>query len=113
MSKSVRPWTPGPWYAEQPGMGFTTLRQVGTDRIVFALAHPNPKCGDPDVPDEEKYANLALLEHAPDLYDALKDAEGWVEFLRINGCDGGAVVKSLSKIRAALDKANPHRNEVL
>lgn len=35
------------------------------------------------------------------LYDALQDADGWVNYLRINGCDGGAVVSALARIRAA------------
>ena len=64
--------TPGPWYTEQPHMGYSSIR-AGKDRkqLVFALACPSPSHGDEEMSDEEKYANLALIAAAPDLMDAL------------------------------------------
>lgn len=59
--------TPGPWHAEQPAAGFSAIRQTSTGRLIFHLAHPSPVHGDPEMPDEEKYANLALMARAPDL----------------------------------------------
>ena len=61
------PHTPGPWYAEQPAAGFSALRAVKDNRLIFALAHPDTG----DMPDEEKYANLALLKASPKLYSTL------------------------------------------
>ena len=63
-------FTPGPWKADHPTMGFSALR--AGKKMVFALACPSRMHGDEELSDEEKYANLSLVKHAPDLYNALQ-----------------------------------------
>lgn len=58
MKELVAKATEGPWYIEGPSMGFASIE---SDRgIVFAVSNPSPEYGDPDMPDEEKQANIEL-----------------------------------------------------
>jgi hypothetical protein len=59
--------TPGPWEADPPAAGFSAIRQAGTRKLIFALACPSPIHGDPEMPEEEKFDNLALIAAAPEL----------------------------------------------
>ena len=66
------PHTPGPWYTEEPAGGFSTLRQEGTNKLVFFLAYPNVALAERAMSNEEKHANLVLVAAAPELLAAME-----------------------------------------
>ena len=95
--------TPGPWYAEQPAAGFSAIRQdSGAKKLIFALSAPSAVHGDEELSDDEKYANLALVAAAPELFVALKMCHS---FLAGDGAIANDAFREIEAARAAIAKA--------
>jgi len=92
-------FTPGPWRHSE----YWVWRENGDFGQIAYIAYGNRK---ENVLTEEQIANGKLIEAAPDLYDAAKDALDLLD-RRLGAWDGSLYTSEIAKLKAALNKANP------
>lgn len=93
-------WTPGIWVSK---FDETYTIRNGDDHLIanctFLKGHMGRRTG------EEVAANAHLIAAAPDLYEALAEAELQIEYVHEKFAATGSGNNTLVKIRAALAKA--------
>jgi len=103
-------FTPGPWKREHkfiftPGEEGCNVAAVGSPRASTHVSYTELMATDPDI--QEAIANAHLISAAPDMYEALLDAQQQIEYLHHKFQETGTGNKVLAVISAALNKANP------
>lgn len=96
--------TTGPWYVEQPWSGFSAIRTVKDNLLIFGLAAGSEEERRPDA---ECHSNARLIAAAPEMYRALEDMiERFTTCAIALGSDAEHVELATAKARAVLAKVD-------